>query len=417
MNWGVVPSLRFRAAAAFTLACAGLAVATACGPGFLDGLTGGASPGGPGEVDSGEFDIGCVGLTPPDAAPTIEDGPDVPPLTFAFETVRVSPDPSLDSGAPPPLGFNQDHLCSCPERQACTPPDAGSAVRQQICDGDGGTDNGLAGFFTSLALLIPEFRTDFAGERIREGRFTVIADLSSWNGTPNDPQVRLRIVMSSGMDREASGGRRKPLYDGTDVWSADPGSILQGTTKIGQDCRVPTGDLPTCIPSISDPRAFVRDGRLYARPFNTENILPLVLLSSVGRIGIDLANATFVADLTTGEDGRPRMSGEIAGRWAASSIFNAVGNIENPFPLADGGPSALCESAGDPQGLYGTMKVGVCAGLDLAADQRNDSRPSMECAAVSAALSFTASPATLGHIVDNAPNITNCIDWKDDCSR
>lgn len=409
----------FRAVFGAAFVIVGLAGATACGAGFLDGLTGGDAGSGPATPDtSAPVNIGCVGLVPPDASTATEDGPSIDPLSFAFETVRITGNPSIDSGAPPPVGFNLDHLCTCGEDKtpSCVLPDAGATPSAPICDGDGGTDDGLASFFNTLALAIPEFKEDFAGERIADGIFTVFLEVNNWNGQPEDPQVLVRIRMSPGFDRDAT-GRKKPSFDGTDVWEVDPTSIVDGNLNLGKDCRAPTtGGVDICSATIADSHAFVTGGRLIAHPTNISLTTPLVLQSSVGRITVDLTNTILDAVIAPNGPGLWKMTGEINGRWPVGSVLNTIANIENPFATG-GAKTAICESATGVPSAYSTLKAGVCVGLDLAASPSLDSNPLAPCAAVSSSLSFVASTATAGHIVTNPPDSANCVDWKDDCTH
>jgi len=410
-------SLRFRAVFGAALLIAGTVGATACGSGFLDGLTGGTD-GGPAQPPDTvtPVNIGCVGVVPPDGS-TGPDGPSKPTLSFAFETVRLTANLSTDSGAPPPVGFNLDHLCTCGEDKtpSCVLPDAGTTASAPICDGDGGTDDALASFFNLLASAIVEFRQDFAGERIRSGLFTVLIEVDNWNGQPEDPQVLVRIRMSSGFDRTANGGRKKPNFDGTDIWEVDPSSIVDGTLNVGKDCRSPgTGGVAICTATIADGHAFVTGGHLIAHPTNTTLTTPIVIQSSVGRITVDLTNTILDAVLTETDGGLWKMTGEFDGRWPVGSVLNTIANIQNPFDPTGG---AICESAGSAPSTYSTLKAGVCAGLDLAASPSLDSNPLTPCTSVSSALSFVASTATAGTIVLNTPNSTNCVDWKDDCTH
>ena len=404
--------LRFRAVFGTAFVVAGFVGATACGSAFLDGLTGGAD--GSAVDTSVPPNIGCVGLVPPDAS-SGADGPSIDPLSFAFETVRITASPSIDSGAPVPVGFNLDHLCTCGEDKvpSCVPPDAGATPPASVCDGDGGADDGLASFINVLALAIPEFREDFAGQRIHDGVFTVLVDVNNWNGLPEDPQVLVRIRMSPGIDRDAS-GRRTPLFDGTDIWEVDPASIIGGSDNIGRDCRSAADGGVICTPAINDPHAFVTGGHLVAHP-NYGGTTPLVLQSSVGRITIGLTGTVLDAVLEKTGNGLWKMTGEIDGRWPADSLLNTIANIENPLDPAH--QTAICESADAAQSAYSVFKPSVCAGLDLSASASLDDNPLAPCTAVSSALAFVASTATAGHIVLNTPLSTNCVDWKDDCTH
>lgn len=385
----------------------------ACGPGFMDGLTSGHREAGVEEA-SVEAGRACEWAVPPDP-PNIPDSPgkDVD-LFFAVEAMRLDTNPR-DSGLPPPTGLNQDSTCTCPEVESCVRFDAGRS-RQTLCDLDGGRDNGLGAFFNQLGVSIPEFREEFATERIRIGQFTILIDVLGYNGERDDSSVTVRMRMSQGMDEAEQGGRSTPRFDGSDIWGVDPDSIIEGQGLIGQDCRYEAKpDRRACAPLIVDNQAFVRDGKLVARPRQIgAETTTIRLRTQVGQVVFEFLDTTIVADITPADQpGKYVLTGEIAGRWPVASMLQTVGNMENPLLPKE----SLCESADAAISIYGQAKKAVCEALDVAATASLD-RTSASCAAVSSAIGFRASLATPGHVIskpkaDAAP----CLDFKDTCAN
>jgi hypothetical protein len=389
-------------AALFAFGTAGAALA-ACGPGFLDGLTGGTRDGGRRNTfDAGES---CVGAIPPEP-PDTPDTPGDLKLTFAFRALRVNRGGPADAGANAPLGLNLDRTCTCPAPEPCIPFDSGKNDRGVICDDELGRDIASATLFDRASIATEEFREDFGTKRIENGYFTVIIDLFGWNGQPNDRLVAVRMMMSQGLDETLS-VKSLPTFDGSDIWTVDPDSIRDGAERIEADCR--RGAL--CEPRIFDIRAYVRDGVLVANLEDPETKrAPIVVRAAAGRLVFDLAQARLVAKIIKTDAAGPyRLEGEITGRWPVESLLRTLANVDDP--VNKGHP--LCET---PFGVYNGVKSLVCELADVPAQPDLD-RIGESCGAISSALSFIAVPAAAGRVINRDNSKTTCADWKDDCTK
>lgn len=386
---------------------AGLFAATpSCGSGFMDGLVGGSRDGGGDVTDAPESDgRACRPAKAPERAEGVSDDATNISIDFALDSVRADTSGGIDSGTPPPQGLDFDEVCTCPEAESCVRGDGGQ--KNNACDGDGGRDNAVASFFNQLGIAVPDFRLDFGTKRIADGVFTIFVSVRGWNGKPDDPHVTVALIMSQGYDDAANGGRTKPAFDGNDVWLIDDDSLVEGASLVGVDCRAPSGR--PCIGRVQDLNAYVRDGVLVANLSDPgTGKAKLVMNTPLGPLVFDLLDTTLFAKIRDA-GGQYRLEGEIAGRWPARSLLEALGNVENPY-AAD---TLLCENVNN---TYDLLKGAVCGSLDLAADKSKD-RTDAPCEAVSSALSFTAGKAVLGHVSARAQPDAGCGAVTYDCFR
>lgn len=384
---------------AFVLAALSLsAIGLACGPGFLDGISGGTK----------ESDGGTPPNTQPEAGPSscnsrlaperpvvndnINDAIAIP--TLGFERMRFDTFGSEDAGGPRPLGLDLDQTCTCPQPDSCIRP----IGRDAACDDSPrGEDNSLARLFNELNTGVPLFPQTFATDRIKAGQFSILVDVLGWNGEPNDPRVAVTIRLSQySQYKKDKTGRELPLFDGQDIWTVDPDSVAGGDSAIGVDCRDPKG-AAKCLARIRDDDAYVKDGKLVARPRLDSvkgGIVPLTVRSAVGSITLDYFDFTVLADIT-GNAESARLVGEMTGKIAASNVIFTFANMQD-FTKVDEPP--ICES----EALFKLAKTSVCGARDLAAPGKGTSS---SCEFISVAFSFAASPAVIGTIFrkDTAP--------------
>jgi hypothetical protein len=378
-------TLHVRVIALTLLVCtgvAGLAVAPACGPGFLSGIGGRA-----------------VDAATPDAAPCYEPTPDRPPipdaptnlnLLLAIEDLRVDT-LDRDAGIPAPPGRDLDHVCTCPDPPSCKPPTAASP---SICDGPRGRDDGFALLFNQIVGLYPQL--DF-GQYIRGGGYTALIDVQGWNGEPDDSEVVVAIRMSQGLESDIDGGTTRAKFDGTDVWTVDPTSLANGAEYVGMSCesnlQVP------CLPLYRDAHAYVRDGQLIARIE-----FPFTVSSPQGQLTFDLKDVTMVATLGKSSSGAYRLAGQIVGRVPTAPFLSNVGVLRDP----QGGHS-LCGG-----GLYPQLKAQVCGAADVMTSPSADGAGA-PCDAMSAAIGFVASPAHAGIVFTGNKTGSECPSFTDRC--
>ncbi len=220
--------------------------------------------------------------------------------------------------------------------------------------------------------------------------------LQKWNGTPNDPEVLVSILMSVGTEYDTQGRRIRPRFDGTDVWDVDLASILNGGNIVGQKCSE-----SACI-GRSDLNAYVRDGVLVA---NIEVINLSLGIEATRRLDLPFRGAKVVADLIP-EGGSWRLRGQVAGRIPTNELLKALTALRDPLL-----GTSLCGSSE----IYTTFKLGVCGAADLSATPGED-RTGVTCSAISGAAAFDAIPAQLGIVKNSGNEPSQCPDFNDTCA-
>lgn len=393
-----------RVAALFAIAAgAALAVTAACGPGDLSDLTAGRRDAG---VDTGGVDSSICNHASAPERPTTPDGPNIPGLTFAFQAVRFDVD-EQDGGLPKPLGFDLDKTCTCDapklEGESCVPREAGPGEKR-ACDGEDGRDN-AAGPLLSAAVVAGKGVGPAAFQKkIDSGVFNVLVTVDGWNGLPDDPSVVVGYMLSNGLEgsQNEGGAPSAPKFDGTDVWTVAPVSVLGGDSLVGTDCRLKPAN---CVPLKLDTTAYVRDGMLVG---HLDVSLPLD--SAAGAFQIEFVGSTTVTKLTK-EGDHYRAVGELAGRWPLQRILPSLARLPNP--LGSGAP--LCATDAGLE-IYRLVKSQACAAADLAANPAAD-RTSARCDALSNALTFSSISATAGTIYQPAGGAAQCADFADNCDK
>lgn len=372
------------------------AVAIACGPGFLDGISGGAAagnePDGAAPISDGGTDAPvCISELAPPAPTTGDDTAANLALTFAFDTMRIDSLGTAGDAGAIPRGLDLDQTCTCPANDSCVRP----AGLPTACDGTKGQDNALASLFNQLNAALPIFPPTFVQKRIRAGNFTVLVDVRGWNGLPDDPSVFVTIRLSQQIDKTATdGGRREPLFDGNDLWTIAPESVTGGDSALGKDCRDQVNSL-FCIARILDSKAYVTGGKLVARPrVDVTGTLPvpLYIRSEAGQIAFDLFDFTLVADIGGPSGGPYRLDGEIAGRFETGAYLTSLANLQDVTEPGTNEPP-LCEKPA----FLALLQSAVCAARDLAPPGKDNTGAA--CSFLSAAFSFGASPARGGVVL------------------
>lgn len=390
-----------RAALAVALATGASAmIALACGPGDLADLTAGRPDSGADMQDAADAAI-CIHAGPP-ARPTTSDGPNTPSLVFAFDGIRFDTTEVADASSPKPQGLDLDNTCTCPEMnlepESCIPQDAGGMKRP--CDGVDGRDNAAGPLLAGAGTAGKGVGPAAFQEQIRAGAFNVIAVLSGWNGQQDDPSVVVGIQLSRGTEgSQSDAGRDLPKFDGTDVWTVTPDSVLGGSALVGKDCRtIPA----TCIPVNTDTMAYIREGVLVAHLD-----LALPIFTNGRSFTLEFAAATITARVV--DDGPVRrVIGEIAGRWPIERLLPSLAKLPN---IIEPGPLCATDSGLE---IYRLIKKSACEGMDLTANPALD-RTNARCDAISNAISFSAVTATVGTVYET-PNATpQCVGFEDSC--
>ena len=393
-----------RAAVAVAVAAAAAAgVAVACGPGDLSDLTAGRADAGT-SVDTGIVDSAVCNHASAPERPTTPDAPNIPGITFAFDAVRFDTD-EQDGGLPKPRGLDLDRTCTCDdpklEEESCVPPDSGE---KRPCDGVDGRDNAAGPLLSAASVAGKGVGPAAFQKKIGAGVFNVLVTLDGWNGLPDDPAVVVGYALSNGLEgsQNEAGAPGPPKFDGTDVWTVAPVSVLGGDGLVGLDCRLKPAN---CVPVKLDTSAYVRDGNLVA---HLDVSLPLD--SASGAFQIEFVGATTVAKITK-EGDHYRVVGELVGRWPLQRILPSLARLQNP--IAPGKP--LCATDAGLE-IYRLIKKSACAGADLAANPAAD-RTSARCDALSNAITFSSVSATAGTIYQPEGGPAECADFTDSCEK
>ena len=352
-----------------------------------------------GPSDAGADADTCMHVGPP-APPMKDDGTEDLDIVFAGSDVRMSRSGSATIPAPP-TGVDLDGLCTCPQREACTP-----LTNMKHCDTDGGADDGIGTMFDTFSALAPDLFSDKAlAAPGKAGNRNVLFRVKSWNGSKNDTQVTFIAYGSNGLavHQEVDGAAITPKNDGTDVWLIDPASLLGGGgLEAGVSCE---GMDSECVPLFADTAAYVSNGVLVAHMD-----FPLAFGAGDSTLVIKLHRSLITATLTREADGGVHVDdGQVVGRWATSALLTAMSALPDPLVLG----AHLCGDAG----TYVNLKQVICAQADLESDPANDGT-TKPCDALSAAIGFAAVQARLGYVLAVPPDTSACgPDYMDDCNR
>lgn len=398
---------------AFAALCIGTGAVIACGPGFLDGISGGT------RADSGVHDgstsgssgeaATCSHAEVPDRPPGTDDSSDAITIpTFAFDGIRLDTLPDPDAGSDveagiSPKGLDLDNTCTCEaQKDSCIRPgDAGPA-----CDGPDGRDNTFGTLFNNLVTGIQLFPVTFATQRIHGGRFTVLLDILGWNGKPDDPGVQVAVRQSQKID-SSDGGRGLPEFDGNDVWTVDPATISGGQSALGKDCQDPANAF-ACIGLTRDLNAYVAGGVLVAHPRlgTAEDPVTITIRTAAGLLTLPYRDFTVFATISGPDNGQYHLQGEMAGRISVTDLNQMFGNLQD-FTSSDP-TAAICQNTP----LFLESKASVCSYRDLAYDGGSGS-----CDAISAAAAFSAGPAIVGTVFQGDPTPSPCGGVSFDCDN
>lgn len=312
-------------------------------------------------------------------------GIDAGELVFALQSIEFN----VDAGAGEVVGYDLDNVCTCPGAPSCV------STKQQ-CDDPRGRDNAagtLLDTFMSYAALFDPQKINL---KFAEGRIGLLVRVRRYNGTQNDTDVEVAILLSNGTEGAEDGGTPKPpVYDGTDVWTVDPRSLLGGVA-------------PPYVPNPDqvDTSAYVSGG---------------VVVSSINAANIDFAGgagtSSLQVDLTgvvlTGRiipapgGGFTVAEGVLSGRWATRKFLTSIATIHDPLNPG----TYLC---GD-SGTYADLKPLICGARDITSLPLTDNM-NAPCDALSFALAFNATPANLGAVYGGVPPVMPCgAQWQDDC--
>ena len=331
----------------------------------------------------------CPEVFPP-SRPTTDDPSDAGDQSFvvALHTLDLGVRP--DGGPPPLFGYDLDDVSTCCEGQpeSCKAVVAGA----QHCDEDGGRDNSGGQLISSFALIAPgAFNSDTISQRLQDGVYSLIVQVTGYNGQPNDSQVVAALYASTGTQGVGEAGPPLPKWDGTDVWTIDQAFVLSASP---------------IIPNHFDAHAYVRNGVLVVAVD-----FPISLgAQSTGSITLALTGGVITATVVPVGNGTYKMeNGQVAGRWSASSVLQSVQGLNFAG-------STICPGSS----TYAGLKQQICHAADISSDPSAD-KTGVTCDALSVAFGYTADPAQMGDVVASSGKSSPCGDGgpdaaPDDCT-
>ncbi|HSO41200.1 MAG TPA: hypothetical protein VLT33_52095, partial [Labilithrix sp.] len=125
----------------------------------------------------------------------------------------------LSSPGAPPLGYDIDKLCTCPGKRACS----NAKATDQQCDiANTGIDNAAGQI---LNVLYPPQADARLQASLGSGENGLAVRVQGWDGTPDDPDVKVSIDNVVGLKSATEGGAAAK-FDGNDEFIVDEGSLL-----------------------------------------------------------------------------------------------------------------------------------------------------------------------------------------------
>ncbi len=243
---------------------------------------------------------------------------------------------------------------------------------------EGGVDN-------AAGLLIQEFAgtggnffdQGYVNSQIAAGIFGALFRVTNYNGTANDTNVEVSIYTSNGTEGVVTdSGTKIPQWNGTDVWTLDPSSLLGGVIGTG-------GPIPLVAYDLN---AYVANWTLVSNISD----MPLAIGAATGEglVTIDLTGAHVIAKLAPFGN-TYKATGTVTGRWESKKLLTSLAVLYDPFQM----DASLCGN--DP--VYQLLKPRVCALEDIATNVLDDGT-NAPCDALSLAFNFTSVAATYGTV-------------------
>ena len=346
--------------------------------------------------DSAASDAGCQLLQPP-PPPATEDGTDNVDVTFAMSAFRLVPGGTASVNHPrAPLPMDIDQRCTCPGPPSCTSP-----AGKQSCDADGGGDDATGDMWATFASLSPsQFNDDALNAGLRLGYNGLLVRLRQYNGGKNDTQVTLIGYESAGTVGVENKMAAIPRYDGTDVWTVDPASLVGGSgVDAGAGCE---GNDTICLPLIYDTKAYVSNGVVVGHIS-----VPVTAGGASTKLRVALTDVVLVAPLIADGKSYRVDEGQFAGRWALPDFLDTLQSVPDPVD----GMQGLCGASP----TYANVKQIACDKRDVMSAQIKDNMGA-QCNALSITVSMSAVQAHLGPIFKPAPLAQRCgAGYTDSC--
>jgi hypothetical protein len=305
----------------------------------------GKDAGGGGGDDAGN-NTGCESAQPPAPPPETAGGGTIS-FVVAVRTVDLG-----DLGDTP--GYDLDHICTCTD-------DAGPSCLSPTshCDVPGtGIDNSAAGLIQLVESTSSNvnFHSTNLDTTANEGKWTLLIQVSDYNGEPDDFDVNVALYPSSGLGST-------PSWDGSDMWPVEPSSVGEG--------------------GVSDPvytslGAYVSGGVLVAGLPNVG-----IVFSGGSTFSLSLVSGILTGKLVKGAHGWSITDGIVAGRWPTQAVFEVLSTIQT-------GGAPICTNSP----LFSVAKNAICNAADIRANASDP--PTLPCDAISMGFGFAADPAQIG---------------------
>jgi len=390
-----MPSLRTVSVLLAVASAAGLAVWQGCSIYDSSLLVGAEAGGGDAQTEAGPPDAGdgCNHARWP-ARPSADDPSDAGNIEL-YNALSFLDFGAGDGGATSNAvyGFDLDGICTCPGPDSCKPfGDSGTQ-----CDLEGGVDNSTGSLIKEFSGATNFFDQGYINQGIQTGVFGAVIHVKNYNGQANDTNVELSIFVSNGTQGAGTdAGPMIPQFDGNDVWTLDPKSLLGGTLTDAGPVPIVAYDL----------NAYVSD---YTLVGNISD-MPLAIGAATGEglVTIDLTGALVVAKLTPfGKSFQTQ--GTVAGRWESKKLLTALQVLHDPFDY----DASLCGS----DTIYQLLKGRICGFQDIAASVLDDGKGA-PCNALSLGFAFKTVPAKYGSPYSPPDAGGGCgPTWTDQCQN
>jgi hypothetical protein len=346
-------------------------------------------------ADFGSVEIvNCAHVAPPGRPDVQASGGNVA-LTIAVHSVDLG-DTTDQNGNPGyrSIGFDLDGVCTN-ETQApsCRPVPWANG---DPTDGFDGRDNGIG-------RLVFEEALEFGSAPVTSQTITSgtqdgtlapvgIVRIRGYNLRVDDDQVEVDWYLPLRLTAGDAG--RTPAWDGGDVWPITLGTLVDAGTESGGSGN------------DSYPPSIFRDPNAYVSNYTVVAHIPSMVIqlsnvpASVEQVAVMLSLAINPLRL---------VRATIAGRVRLSELFSKLPQITQQF-----GVGAIC--LGDPS--YPRLKQFFCSHAEILASGQVD--PSVDCDALSFAISFDGAPVQLGPpapqpVASGCPPATDPA--QDDCTN
>lgn len=325
-------------------------------------------------------------------APERVDGGDTGSINFTVATNAMQF--GIDSPDTADIYYDLDNACTCEatDAESCTRPLVGGQPSPDTCDLSNGRD-GTGNRAIALLTAVPGFSQMNLTTNLAAGTYGAVMSVRGYDGTADDPHVRIDIARSYGTIGKTDAGAlvNVPLRnDGTDVWSYDPALASDDGTLITS--------------KTFDDAAFVRNGVLVAH-------FAAVLFNLQFKIGnnnqltLRFTDVVITGNLQQSDAGAgwTIANGRVAGRITAADLVKTF-SVWND-PIIGDNFTGIC--SGTP--IFTTVTDKLCQRLDVRSAAAEDGK-GMPCNALSFGVGFSAGPMKLYGGVGYNYKSTSCFD-------